>query len=67
MFSWIKYFKAPTPEALRQRELADAERDAITSAKQAEYWAAMSRMNKERVNRLRNEVAADQAAGKGVV
>lgn len=48
----ISVFRAPSAEILAQRELEDAKRRELESLTAAEYYAAMAKVQKERIVRL---------------
>ncbi|WP_315127314.1 hypothetical protein [Comamonas antarctica] len=56
MFGFLK----PTPAKVRKTELRDTELQLIHTARQAEYFTAMTRVLREQAARLKNEVAADK-------
>lgn len=55
-------FLTLTPAKMRQKLLDEAQRDLVETAKNREYYVAIEAMLKQRIERLRDEIHADNQA-----
>lgn len=52
----LNFLRIPTPKAIRERQMADAQRQVLECEANAEHFAALASMYRTRLTRLNNTV-----------